>query len=244
MLALMPSRDPGAAEDRPLVFAAASLRLALDEAAAAFERSSGVAVRLSYAATSALARQIEAGAPADLFIAADEDWVAYLEGHGALAPGSRRPLFGNRLVLVAPADSPAAVDLSKPGSIAGALGDDRLVTADPVSVPLGRHAKAALTTLGHWDSVAGRLVPARDASAALTLVARGEARLGIVYATDAIAEPRVRVVAEIPPSSHPPIVYMAALTANSDNSGAIAFLDFLQSAEARRMVAARGFTVP
>lgn len=191
------------------VFAAASLGESLDEAARAFEKASGHVVRISYAASSALARQIEAGAPAQLFISADEEWMDYVESR-KLLKGPRVNLLANALVLVAPVAPVAAVPKLRiaPGfALAAALGDGRLAMADPQSVPAGKYGRAALESLGVWAQVQGRLAPAENVRAALALVARAEAPLGIVYRTDARAEPRVAVVDTFPESSHAAIVY-------------------------------------
>ena len=189
------------------VFAAASLKEALDTAAKAFEAATGNKVALSYAASGALARQIEAGAPATLFISADLDWVDYVEKRGLTAPGTRRNLLGNDLVLIAPAASTVSVRIAPGFDLAAALHGGRLALANPDAVPAGKYAKAALTKLGAWQGVEGRIAPAENVRAALVLVARGEAPLGIVYRTDAMADKGVRVVAAFPGDSHPKIVY-------------------------------------
>jgi molybdate transport system substrate-binding protein len=198
---------------------------------------------VSYAASSALARQIEAAAPADLFISADLEWMDYLAARRLIQPGSRVNLLGNRLVLIAPAGSAAnfAVDRGMP--LARTLGDGRLAMADPDSVPAGKYGKAALEALGAWNAVAARVARAENVRAALALVARGECPLGIVYATDAAAEPKVRVVGAFPTGTHPPIVYPAALTAASANPAARGFLEFLGSAETKPVFERYGFTV-
>ena len=179
---------PCASADTITVFAAASLKEALDAAAKPFEDSTGNKVAVSYAASSALARQIEAGAPATLFISADLDWVDYVEKRGLAVPGTRRNLLGNDLVLIAPAASTAALKIAPGFDLAAALGKDgRLALANPDAVPAGKYAKAALTKLGAWPGVEGRVAPAENVRAALALVSRGEAPLGIVYRTDAMA---------------------------------------------------------
>jgi molybdate transport system substrate-binding protein len=188
------------------VFAAASLRESLDEAARAFEKASGHVVRISYAASSALAKQIEAGAPAQLFISADEEWMDYVESR-KLLKGPRVNLLVNALVLVAPAAAAPKLRIAPGFALAAALGDGRLAMADPQSVPAGKYGRAALESLGVWAQVQGRLAPAENIRATLALVARAEAPLGIVYRTDARAEPRVAVVDTFPESSHPAIVY-------------------------------------
>jgi molybdate transport system substrate-binding protein len=227
---------------RPVVvFAAASLKNALDEAAAAARREVGVELRISYAATSALARQIEAGAPAEIFLSADEDWMNYVAARGLIRQETRVALLGNRLVLVAPRDRAVSLRIAPGFGLAAALGDSRLALADPASVPAGKYARAALESLGVWASVRNRVAPADNVRAALVLVARGEAPLGIVYITDAQAEPAVRIVDTFPEHTHPRIVYPAALTAGASPTAA-RLLAFLQSPTARAVFARHGFT--
>ena len=238
---------PAAAPQRPgadvLVFAAASLQSAIDELAPATMRATGSRVRASYAASSALARQIEYGAPADLFISADLEWMEYVSERRLIEPASRINLLGNRLVLIAPTDRPSALKIAPGFPLAAALGRDRLALADPASVPAGKYARAALIALGVWDSVAAKVAAAENVRAALMLVSRGEAPLGIVYRTDAQIEPRVAVVDTFPETSHPPIVYPAAIVTTA-SSGAATVLDFLKSAEARAVFERHGFLVP
>ena len=225
-----------------LVFAAASLKNALDDAAAAYRQETGMKVLASYAASPTLAKQIENGAPADLFISADLDWMDYLQQHSLIKPETRVTLLGNRLVLIAPADSTAAIEISAGFRLAELLGDGRLAMANPAVVPAGKYGKAALEKLGVWTSVAAKVAPTEDVRAALVLVSRREAPLGIVYATDAAADKGVRIVAAFPEDSHPPIVYPAAATAQSANPDAVAFLDFLKSDRARKFFERQGFT--
>jgi molybdate transport system substrate-binding protein len=225
------------------VFAAASLKNALDDIAAQYEAATGKAVSVSYAASSALARQIEQGAPADIFISADLDWMDYLQGKSLIQPATRVGLLGNRIVLVAPADSAASVDIVEGFPLADLLGDGRLAMADPVAVPAGKYGKAALERLGAWPSVEAKVAPAENVRAALALVARGEAPLGIVYKTDAVVEKGVKVVGTFPEETHPPIVYPVARTAASANSDAPAFLTYLRSARARSAFEKQGFTM-
>jgi molybdate transport system substrate-binding protein len=230
------------ADDPPLiVFAAASLKNALDEIGSAWQHQTGQLVRISYAGTSALARQIEQGAPADLFISADPDWMDYLADRQLV--GESTVLLGNRLVLVAPRDSSMALRLTESASLATALGDGRLALANVTSVPAGRYARTALESLGLWAGVSDRLVQTDNVRAALRLVARGEAPLGIVYATDARAEPLVRVVDVFDESLHPPIRYVMAPVSGSASPQARAFLDYLSSGAARRVFEAEGFAV-
>ena len=208
------------------VFAAASLSDALQEVGDAYQHDTGKRAVFSFAASSALARQIEASSGADVFVSADTDWMDYLDKKGLIAPGTRVDLLGNQLVLVAPADSKIALSI-KPGfDLAGALEGGKLALADPDSVPAGRYAKATLTALEVWDSVRANIVPAENVRVALAYVARGEAPLGVVYQTDAKVEPKVRVVDVFPAQSYPPIIYPAALTKDAKPE-ARAFLRYL-----------------
>jgi molybdate transport system substrate-binding protein len=245
LLVLAPGVSRGAAPaaaGRPLVFAAASLQEALAEAAEAFAADPAARPLLSFAASSALARQIEAGAPAELFISADEEWMDYLEQRGRLQVGTRRAWLSNRLVLVAPASDPVQIRLLPGVDLLAALRGGRLAMADPASVPAGRYARAALVTLGAWEPVAARLASADNVRAALALVERGEAPLGIVYATDALVSNRARLVDTFPADSHPPISYPVALLGNGANAQAAAFYRFLLSAEGTAVFLRRGFT--
>jgi molybdate transport system substrate-binding protein len=224
----------------PLVFAAASLKEALDAVLAA----SGTGAQASYAGSSALARQIEAGAPAALFISADEDWMDYVEQHNLLQPGSRIDLLGNRLVLIAPVASTVSVQLLPGVDLRPALAPaGRLALADVAAVPAGKYAKAALTALQGWPMVADHVVAAENVRAALALVARAEAPLGVVYATDAAAEAKVRVVDVFPENSHPPIIYPAAVLAGApDQAAATELLAFLRSPWAGALFRDHGFS--
>jgi len=231
-----------AAAQTPVVFAAASLRNALDEAAALYTARTGVRVTISYAASSALARQIEAGAPADLFVSADLAWMDHLDRKGLLRAGTRRNLLGNRLVLVAPATQPQTLGVAPGFAIGRALGEGRIALAEPSSVPAGKYAKAAFEKLGVWGQVAPRVAGAADVRAALALVARGEAPLGVVYQTDARAEPAVMVAGVFPQDTHPPIVYpIAAL--NEAKAGAAPLLEFLGGPDADAIFERHGFAV-
>ncbi|WP_370154467.1 molybdate ABC transporter substrate-binding protein [Ferrovibrio sp.] len=224
-----------------LVFAAASLKTALAEIDAGW-RPSGI--RTSFAGSAALARQIEAGAPADVFISADLAWMDYLQKKDLVRASTRSSLLGNRIVLVVPAASAASVRISPALDLAGLLGaEGRLAMADTSAVPAGKYGRAALQTLGLWDGVAGRIAQAENVRAALALVARGEAPLGIVYATDAAAEPKVRVADAFPAGSHPPVIYPAAVLAASRNPAAPAYLAYLRSPAARAVFERQGFTV-
>jgi len=236
---------PGAAQPHaPVVLAAASLQEALGDAADAFAAAGHPRPVLSFAASPALARQIEAGAPADLFISADMEWMDHVERRGLIARGTRTAFLGNRLVLVAPAASPLRLAIRRGFPLAQALGNGRLAMADPDSVPAGRYGRAALKHLGVWESVSGRITRAENVRAALMLVARGEAPLGIVYATDAAAAKDVRVVATFPEGSHPPIRYPVARLARSTDPEAEAFRRFLVSPAAMEIFRRRGFVAP
>ena len=215
-----------------LVFAAASLTNVLGELAPVFEKSSGVTVKLSFAASSVLARQIEAGGKADVFVSADQEWMDYLQARNLIDNASRRNLVGNRLVLVAPADSKLELKIAPGFKLSEALGGGRLSTGDPDTVPVGRYARSALTTLGVWDEIQDRLVRADNVRSAMLFVARGEVPLGIVYATDAAVDPKVRVVDVFPANSHAPISYPAASLRGAKTEAA-AFVEFLASEPAR-----------
>jgi len=223
------AEEPG--KRQLLVFAAASLADVLGELSPAWERATGIPLRLSFASSAVLARQIEAGGNADVFISADDEWLNYLQKRNLLSDASRRDLAANRLVLIAPADSRLNLAISPGFNLAAALGTGRLSVADPDTVPAGRYARAALTSLGAWDGVADRLARADNVRGALLFVARGETPLGIVYATDARIEPAVRVIGVFPADSHAPIHYPAAALKNSSTS-AIRYLDYLGSREA------------
>lgn len=226
------------------VFAAASLTDVLQPLADAYAQTSGQGVRVAFGSSATLARQIAAGAPADLFISADAAWMDTLEATQAIVPASRRVLAGNRLVLVAPAARPIALTLTPGLPLADALDGGRLALADPDSVPAGRYARAALTHLGAWDAVAPHLVRGEDVRHALRYVARGEAPLGIVYLSDARAEPAVVIVAVFPEDSHPPIVYPMAAAARAAPAAAEAFMAYLLGDVAQSALRAAGFTAP
>lgn len=225
------------------VFAAASLKEALDDAAAAYRQQTGVPVRVSYAASSALARQIEQGAPADVFFSADLEWMDYLQQRNRLDVATRRSLLGNRLVLIAPRASKARVDLKRPATLLAALGDGRLAVGQTRTVPAGKYAKASLESLSLWNGVRPRLAESESVRAALMLVARGETPLGIVYASDAKAEPDVRIVATFPEDSHPPIVYPVAALRGARAAQAARFVRWLASPAADALFTKRGFAV-
>ena len=225
------------------VFAAASLKTALDRIAADYTAATGVPVTPVYGGSPAMARQIAEGAPADIFLSASPEWMDDLQTRGLIQPDSRRDLLGNRLVLVAHgAASP--VDLNGSTDLAALLGEGRLSMAMVESVPAGQYGAQALQALGLWDEVKDRLAQSENVRAALQLVALGEAPLGIVYATDALAEPKVRVLAHVPASSHDPIVYPVARVLGADPAQADGFLRFLTGAEARVVFERAGFSPP
>ena len=223
------------------VFAAASLKNALDEAGRQYEQRSGNKVINSYAASSALARQIENGAPADLFISADTDWMDHVEKRNLLKPGTRINLLRNEIVLIAPAASAVAVEIKRNFPLAQLLGDNRLAMADPDSVPAGKYGKAALQALGVWPSVANKVARAENVTAALLFVSRAEAPLGIVYRTDAVSDKRVRIVGAFPAGTHPPVVYPAALLVSGKSPNAAKFFEYLKSGSAMEIFRKHGF---
>jgi molybdate transport system substrate-binding protein len=216
----------------------------MGELAAAYTESAATPVRLSFAASSALARQIESGAPADVFVSADQAWMDYLAKTQLIKIATRANVAANTLVLIAPASSAVALKIAPHMRLAAALGKrGRLATGDPASVPVGRYAEAALTQLGVWNSVRTRLIPADNVRTALNFVARGEAPLGIVYATDARAEPKVRVLGSFPATTHERILYPAAATRGAGECGP-GFIQFLQSNGARAIFTRAGFLLP
>jgi molybdate transport system substrate-binding protein len=226
-----------------VVFAAASLKDALDQAAKAYRGQSGDTLKISYASSPALAKQIESGAPAAMFISADLDWMDYLEKRNLIQNGTRKSLLGNRLVLAAPADADTKIDI-KPGfDLVGALKGGHLAMADPDSVPAGKYGKAALEKLGVWAAVSGTVARTDNVRACLLLVSRKEAPLGIVYATDVIADPGTKVAGTFPADTHPPIVYPIALTKEGTDPSAAKLLAFLSSAQAKPIFEKQGFTV-
>lgn len=239
-----PGLASGPAGDDLLVFAAASLQEAMDDAGAAWQARSGQRVRVSYAGSAALARQIERGAPVDVFVSADAAWMDYLQARGLVDPGSRFDLAGNALVLVAPRDRQTDVALQT-DSLMAALGPrGRLALADTGSVPAGRYARQSLRTLGLWPTLRGHLAETDSVRAALAFVARGEAPLGIVYATDARVEPRVVVVARLPADSHDAVRYPVARASGAPAARSAGFLAYLQGDEVHDALRARGFIAP
>jgi len=223
------------------VFAAASLTNVLQEVGDAFTKETSIPVRFSFAASSALARQIENGSPADIFFSADLEWMDYLQTRNLIQPGTRHDVLGNRLVLIAPADSPLELEIEAHFPLLAALGKGRLSTGDPDSVPVGRYAREALGKLGVWDEIMDRLIRADSVRSALAFVDRGEAPLGIVYETDALIDKNVRMVGVFPAASHQPIVYPIALTGTA-RADAARFVAYVRGPAAAATFKAYGFT--
>ncbi|KQV20342.1 molybdenum ABC transporter substrate-binding protein [Rhizobium sp. Root1203] len=234
---------PAMSADKVTVFAAASLKNALDAANAAWESEGGGQAVASYAASSALAKQIESGAPADIFISADLDWMDYVAKKNLIKADTRSKLLGNRIVLVAAKDQAKPVEIAKGFNLAALLGDGKLAMGEVKSVPAGKYGKAALESLGVWTSVEAKVAGAESVRAALALVSRGEAPYGIVYQTDVTADPGVAVVGTFPSDSHPPIIYPIAILAESKNPAAAAYLAFLKSEKAAHFFTDQGFTI-
>ncbi|KRG70066.1 molybdenum ABC transporter substrate-binding protein [Pseudoxanthomonas dokdonensis] len=247
LMALLLSVQAGAQsrQTRPplTVFAAASLKESMDEVAIAYQAATGTPLRVSYAGSSALARQIEQGAPADVFFSADLAWMDYLQQRGKVSAGDRHELLGNQLVLVAPASRPLQVDPALSGSIAAALGRQRLAVGLTRSVPAGKYARQALQSTGQWDSVRHQLAEAENVRAALMLVARGEVPLGIVYASDAKAQPEVSIAGTFAADSHAPIIYPVAALQGPRQDAARQLVAWLRSAQAQAIFLRRGFDV-
>src|SRR5664279_2347743 len=235
--------SPALAQDRSLtVFAAASMKNALDDIDAAYTAKTGIKVVASYAASSALAKQIEQGAPADIFASADTDWMDYAIGKKNINEPTRVNLLGNSIVLIAPKDSKIENVTIRPGfDLSTLAGDGKIATGDVKAVPVGKYAKAALEKLGAWQAAEPKFAMAESVRAALTLVARGEAVLGIVYSTDAKVEPGVKIVGTFPPDSHPPIIYPVAATTTAKAETAD-YLAFLRSSAAKTILEKYGFT--
>ena len=243
LLAWWPQPSARAQGGDVVVFAAASLKNALDAVNAQWQKETGKKATISYASSSALAKQMEQGAPAQMFISADLDWMDYVEKKNLIKPETRSNLLGNRIVLIAPKDKAPAIDI-KPGfDLAKVLGDGRLAMANVDSVPAGKYGKAALEKLGVWASVSGKLAQAENVRAALLLVSRGEAPAGIVYQTDAASDKGVTIIGTFPEDTHPPIIYPIALTAGATHPDAAAFLAYIRSDKAKPLFEAQGFTV-
>ncbi|MEO3431941.1 molybdate ABC transporter substrate-binding protein [Inquilinus sp. CAU 1745] len=236
VIAALPARA-----EEVVVFAAASLKNAMDAAVTAWEEQGGEAT-ISYAGSSALARQVEQGAPADIFISANVGWMDYLQERGLVDPATRSDLLGNRLVLIAPSPSDVTLEIAPGFDLAGALNGGYLAMANTEAVPAGIYGRTALTSLGVWGAVQGRIAQARDVRAALTLVSRGEAPLGVVYRTDAAADPNIWIVDTFPEDTHEPIIYPIALTKSAEGEAAH-LLDFLTSEDAAPFFEAEGFDV-
>ncbi|MDZ4792116.1 MAG: molybdate ABC transporter substrate-binding protein [Hyphomicrobiales bacterium] len=232
------------ADDNVLVFAAASLKNALDPVIAEWIFVGGKQATVSYAASSALAKQIESGAPTDVFISADLDWMKYLSDKNLIKTATEVKLLGNRIVLIAPRESVTTTEIAKGFPLAELVGDGKLAMADVKAVPAGKYGKASLEALGVWASVEGKVAQAENVRAALKLVSTGEAKLGIVYQTDAAAEPGVKIIGIFPESTHPPIIYPAAVISTSTKPDAEAFVKYLQSTNSRRLFEMQGFIVP
>ena len=240
---MLATAQPLAAQDAVTVFAAASMKNALDDVNAAFTKTTGIKVTASYAASSALARQIEQGAPADVFISADLQWIDYVAQKKLIKPDTRVNLLGNKLVLIAAADSKIdALTIAKPFDIAKLAGDGRIAVADVRAVPAGLYAKAALENLDGWKAAEPKLAMAENVRATLAFVARGETPIGIVYATDAKVEPKVKIVGTFPDGSHPPVVYPAAALSTTANAASLKYLDFLRTGPAKAIFEKYGFS--
>ena len=226
-----------------VIFAAASLKNALDDIAGQWQRETGKKAVISYAASNTLIKQIEQRAPADIFISADLDWMDYGQQKNLIKPDSRFNLLGNRLVLIAPKDASVSASIQPGFDLATLLKGGRLAMGNVDAVPAGKYGKAALEKLGVWDSVKDKIAQAESVRAALLFVSRGEAPLGIVYQTDAAADPSVKIVGTFPENTHPPIIYPVALTKESTNPDAQTLLNYLRSPAARAAFERQGFTV-
>lgn len=243
LLALAATPQPASAQDTLTVFAAASMKNALDDFNAAFTNATGVKVVASYAASSALAKQLEQGAPADVFVSADLKWMDYANEHKLIKPDTRVNLLGNRLVLIASKDSKIErVAIADGFDIANLAGDGRIAVADVKAVPAGFYAKAALEKLGAWNAAEPKLAQAENVRATLAFVARGETPIGIVYETDAKIEPKVKIVGVFPESSHEPVTYPVAATAATKNPATARYLGFLRTGAAKAIFEKYGFS--
>ena len=241
--ALAGAPQPLLAQEQITVFAAASLKNALDDINGAFTKATGSKVTASYEASSALAKQIENGAPADVFISADLRWMDYVAEHKLIKPDTRVNLLGNKLVLIAPADSKLAnVTISQGFDIAKLAGDGRIAVADVKAVPAGLYAKAALEKLGAWAAAEPKLAQAENVRATLAFVARGETPIGIVYETDAKIEPKVKIVGTFPDGSYPPVTYPVAATAETKKTAATQYVNFLRGSAAKAIFEKYGFS--
>jgi len=243
IITLVSTPQPLIAQEQITVFAAASLKNALDDANAAFTKAIGIKVVASYEASSALARQIEQGAPADVFVSADLRWMDYAVEHNLIKPDTRVNLLGNKLVLIAPVDSKFdRINIGQGFDIARLAGDSRIAVADVKAVPAGLYAKAALEKLGAWAVAEPKLAQAENVRATLAFVARGETPIGIVYETDAKIEPKVKIIGAFPDDSYPPVIYPVAVTSDSKNPGVAAYLSFLRTQAAKATFEKYGFS--
>ena len=243
VLPLLPGAAGAQTGAGPTVFAAAGLKNAMDDAGGQWGADGHPAPKLSFAASNVLEKQIEQGAPADLFFSADTDWMNAAEKAGLIENGTRVDLLGNEIVLVAPKDAAVSVDVRQGFDLDRALNGGRLAMGNVEAVPAGKYGKAALEKLGAWTGVRDHVAQAESVRAALAFVARGEAPLGLVYATDAAAEPKVKVVGTFPADSHPPIVYPVALTRDAHSPDAAGFLGFLRGPAAAEIFKRQGFTL-
>jgi len=225
------------------IFAAASLKNALDDIAASWKQETGKQTRISYGASSALAKQIEAAAPADIFISADLDWMDYVDQRKLIKPETRANLLANRIVLIVPRDSKLELKIEKGMALRAAIGEGRLAMANTDSVPAGKYGKASLEALGVWQTVQDRIAQAENVRAALLLVSRGEAAAGIVYQTDAAADPAVHILGTFPQDTHPPIVYPMAILQSSKSPDAATFLSYLKTATVAKLFEKQGFSL-
>ncbi len=241
--ALAGTSQPLIAQEQITIFAAASLKNALDETNAAFTKTTGTKVVASYEASSALAKQIEQGAPADVFISADLRWMDYAAEHKMIKPDTRINLLGNKLVLIAPADSKIDhIAIDQGFDLAKLAGDARIAVADVKAVPAGLYAKAALEKLGAWAAAEPKLAQAENVRATLAFVARGETPIGIVYETDAKVEPKVKIIGTFPDGSYPPVTYPVAATTDTKKANVAQYLGFLRSSAAKAIFEKYGFS--
>lgn len=243
ILLFLPIPSAYGRDDSLIVFAAASTTNAVSEVAALFKKTTGVKVTLSFAASSTLAKQIQSGAPAHIYISANKKWMDFLEEKKCVRPTSRFDLLSNRIVLIAPQHSNVQIDISGGDTLEQILGKGRLALGDPSHVPAGLYAKQALENLGLWQQVKDKLAPMKDVRSALALVERKETPLGIVYATDAAISSKVIVVGQFPEDSHPPIVYPVVQVAGNNNVSADQFLQFLKTPAAKTVFKSHGFSV-
>jgi molybdate transport system substrate-binding protein len=245
LLAVLLTPAAGRADPAPIyVLAAATLKNALDSVVQQWQQEGGAPVTLVYGATPALAKQIENGAPSDLFFSADPDWMAYLDGRHLVRTETRRNILGNRLVLIAAAKSPLATTIAAGFPLLSLLGEGRLAMCDPAHDPAGRYGRASLESLGVWSSVADRIAIAENVRVAVTMVGRGEAPLAVVFTTDAVGNDSVKTLGSFPDDSHPPILYPASVTTASRHPDAVRFLNYLSSPSGKAVFARFGYLAP